>query len=182
MSEPQPGWRWCHKCQGLFFNGNPSKGACPFEMPPFAQPGGGGTSAPHDASQSGKYAMIKGESHGPPPPETFGDAAQQGGWRWCNKCQGLIFAENKTLGVCPKDKKHHDVTGSGHYAIASTNGQGHWRWCVKCEGLFFSEGGLLGDTHQAGVCPKDKKPHDGSQSRDYHLRFELVAGPPDVPK
>ena len=40
----QEGWRWCHKCEGLFFAGHPSQGRCP----------AGGS---HDASQSGHYAI-----------------------------------------------------------------------------------------------------------------------------
>lgn len=44
----QNGWRWCHKCQGFFFAGNPSQGVCP-----------AGDS--HDASQSGHYAALSGE-------------------------------------------------------------------------------------------------------------------------
>jgi hypothetical protein len=38
----QEGWRWCHKCEGLFFAGHPSQGRCP----------AGGS---HDASQSGRW-------------------------------------------------------------------------------------------------------------------------------
>jgi len=42
----QGNWRWCHKCQGMFFNGNPSHGVCPTD------------GQPHDGSQSGHYAAI----------------------------------------------------------------------------------------------------------------------------
>ena len=41
----QNGWRWCYKCQGFFFAGNPSQGVCPV----------GGS---HDASQSANYAAL----------------------------------------------------------------------------------------------------------------------------
>ncbi len=40
----QSSWRWCHKCQGLFFAGNPTSGACP---------AGGG----HDYAGSGDYSL-----------------------------------------------------------------------------------------------------------------------------
>src|SRR5437879_3945417 len=40
----QSGWRWCQKCQGLVFAGNPSPGPCP----------AGGQ---HDGGQSGAYAV-----------------------------------------------------------------------------------------------------------------------------
>jgi hypothetical protein len=29
LANAQANWRWCKKCQGLFFAGNPSKGVCP---------------------------------------------------------------------------------------------------------------------------------------------------------
>jgi hypothetical protein len=91
MSNVQPDWRWCHKCQGLFFAGNPSKGVCPADA------------NAHDASQSGKYDVIFGETVAPRPagPDTFGDLGQQGDWRWCSNCQGLFFAGHNTHGVCP---------------------------------------------------------------------------------
>ena len=42
----QDNWRWCNKCQGLTFGGNPAPGVCP----------AGGT---HDHAGSGNYALIK---------------------------------------------------------------------------------------------------------------------------
>jgi hypothetical protein len=45
----QNGWRWCHKCQGFFFAGNPSQGACPADH------------QAHDASQSAHYAAVVGD-------------------------------------------------------------------------------------------------------------------------
>ena len=45
MPTRQGGWRWCRKCQGFFFVGNPdNKGTCP----------AGGV---HDVSAGGRYAM-----------------------------------------------------------------------------------------------------------------------------
>jgi hypothetical protein len=89
----QNNWRWCHKCQALFFSGNPSQGVCP----------SGGS---HDASQSGHYAML------------FGDQVPrtQGGWRWCQKCQGLFFSGNPAQGPCPAGG-NHDSTQSGQYGV-----------------------------------------------------------------
>jgi len=42
----QDNWRWCHKCQGLAFAGNPSPGACP----------AGGL---HDHAGSGNYSLVQ---------------------------------------------------------------------------------------------------------------------------
>jgi hypothetical protein len=155
----QFGWRWCHNCQGMFFNDNPTQGVCP------ADSGGG----PHDATGSGKYEMIFGEDIAPTPagPNTFGDFGQQGGWRWCGNCQGLFFAGHGTLGVCPLHQRPHITLGSGNYAVTRGGPQEGWRWCHKCEGLFFA-----GDPSRQGVCPKDYGPHDASQSGVYGVNFE----------
>lgn len=40
----QDSWRWCHKCEGLFYNGNNTYGVCP----------AGGT---HSTSASGEYFL-----------------------------------------------------------------------------------------------------------------------------
>ncbi len=138
-------WRWCHKCQGLFFSGNPSQGVCPAD------------NQAHDGSQSGQYAAVSGD-----------DAqGQQAGWRWCHKCQGMFFSGNPSQGVCPVDKQPHDGSQSGHYAMTwvsentEVSGmQAGWRWCRKCQGFFFA-----GNPDQ-GACPAGGK-HDGSASARY---------------
>jgi hypothetical protein len=152
----QPGWRWCHKCQGMFFNDNPTKGVCPAD------------GKAHDASQSGKYVMSFGETEAAEPssPGTFGNVGQQGDWRWCSKCQGLFFAGHATHGVCPADNNQHTTAGSGHYAMRNSGKQNSWRWCQKCEGMFFA------GNASKGVCPADHKSHDASKSGNYGMFFE----------
>jgi hypothetical protein len=141
----QNGWRWCYRCQGLFFAGNPSQGACP----------AGGS---HDASQSGHYAML------------FSDAifGAQNNWRWCQKCQGLYFAGNPSQGTCPAGGSH-DASASGHYSLMFgdhvTGTQGSWRWCQKCQGLFFA-----GNPAQ-GPCPVGGN-HDSTASAPYGTPWE----------
>jgi len=79
--------------------------------------------------------------------------AAQNGWRWCRQCQGLWFAGNPTLGVCPATgTAGHSFTGSGNYTLPLTsdvfNGdQDGWFWCAQCAGLWF---GLSPTT---GECP-----------------------------
>ena len=152
-------WRWCHKCQGMFFSGNPTQGVCPKDK------------QPHDASQSGEYVAIMGES----------TQGQQGGWRWCQKCQGMFFSGNPSQGVCPADKKTHDGSQSGHYAIVwegPAGTQSGWRWCKKCQGFFFA-----GNPDQ-GSCPAGGT-HDGGASGRYgatwdELKTELTFNFPNV--
>jgi hypothetical protein len=165
----QGSWRWCHKCQGAFFAGHPTQGVCPADK------------KAHDESQSGAYVTRLNAESAPPGVTSmpfFGGtltspySGQQGGWRWCHKCEGLFFAGGSSQGVCPADQHTHDASQSGHYAVvfddgaAPAVGQIHWRWCYKCEGFFFA-----GNPSQ-GVCPSDNKPHDASKSGKYQLEFQ----------
>jgi hypothetical protein len=89
----QDNWRWCNKCQGLFWAGNPTSGACPT---------GGG----HNHQGSFNYNLDDGAG-GP----------LQDNWRWCNKCQGLFWAGNPTSGACPTGGGHNHQ-GSGDYSLS----------------------------------------------------------------
>jgi hypothetical protein len=113
----QSNWRWCHKCEGLFFGGNPNP-KCP----------AGGA---HEKVGSGNYFLA----HNLPPLPGW-----QSNWRWCNKCQGLFFGGNPNP-KCPAGGPH-DKTGSGNYSLlhnapVAPGQQNNWRWCNKCQGLFF---------------------------------------------
>ena len=88
----QSGWRWCKKCQGLFFGPGSPQSACP-------------AGGPHDGSTSGAYVM------------SFGNGGQdmQAGWRWCKKCQGLFFGPSSPQSACPAGGPH-DGSTSGAYS------------------------------------------------------------------
>jgi hypothetical protein len=90
----QLGWSWCHQCQGLWFSGNGTRGACP---------AGRG----HDNTGSNNYG-----------PNVNSGGGQQN-WRWCSLCQGMWFAGNNTAGWCPSfnGPQGHVLTGSGNYHI-----------------------------------------------------------------
>ena len=141
----QSDWRWCHKCQGLFFAANSgTSGVCP----------GGG---PHERGVSGNYTLA----HNAPAPDAQAD------WRWCHKCQGLFFGNNvPTVGVCPAGGPHERGI-SGNYALAHDSptavGQSDWRWCHKCQGLFFGN-----NVSVAGACPAGGH-HERQQSGNYTL-------------
>jgi hypothetical protein len=110
----QSDWWWCHKCQGLYFAGQPGS-VCP-------------AGGPHDLTGSSDYSLV------------LNDPAGQWNWRWCHKCQGLYFA-GQPGSVCPAGGPH-DMMGSGNYSLIIDNtaapGQHDWRWCHKCQGLYFS--------------------------------------------
>jgi len=82
----QAAWRFCNKCNALFFDGYPQKGSCP---------AGGGHAAqgymfvlPHDIGAGGPF---------------------QGFWRYCQKCHVMFFDESKT-------DKGRCAAGGGHSA------------------------------------------------------------------
>jgi hypothetical protein len=158
----QSGWRWCQKCQGTFFAGNPSQGVCPADH------------GSHDASRSAAYALPEGDGD---PAFARADLIQTG-WRWCHKCQGLFFANNASQGVCPADNQSHDSSeseaynfwvGDGTIFVATLpimSGQKGWRWCRKCQGMFFTE------NPNQGVCPAGQA-HDGSGSWRYTMLWDI---------
>lgn len=119
----QRNWRWCSKCQGMWFGGNPA-GPCP----------AGGK---HTKTGSGNYSLVHQATSAP----------GQSNWRWCSKCQGLWFGGNPA-GPCPTGGKH-TKSGSGNYTIAHQTGAGQqgWRWCYKCQGMWFA------GNNTAGKCP-----------------------------
>jgi hypothetical protein len=128
----QANWRWCRKCQGLAFGGNPTS-VCPK----------GGA---HDLSQSGDYVL---KANVAPLP------GHQSNWRWCNRCQGLAFGGQPTPGMCPAGSRHNHA-GSGDYLLpindANAEGQPNWRWCRKCQGLAYA-GGATGATREELALP-----------------------------
>jgi hypothetical protein len=131
----QAGWRWCSKCQGMFYamaTGN-HMGVCP----------AGGK---HIDAGSGHYLEVVG-----------GDAPGklQGGWSWCSKCMGFFYSRASEgaggMGHCPAGGTH-TKEGSGAYAaVIGEDGrrqQGGWRWCGKCMGMFYAR-----SRGTMGICP-----------------------------
>jgi hypothetical protein len=138
----QSNWRWCHKCQGLFFseNANPR---CP----------AGGA---HENQGSGLYVLA----HELPPTQDW-----QNDWRWCHKCQSLFFGGNPGP-RCPAGGPHENQ-GSGNYSLLHQVGdapgqQADWRWCNKCQSLFF------GGNITRSVCPTGGN-HSRTGSGNYSL-------------
>ncbi len=169
LDKQQGDWRFCTKCNSLFFNGYPAKGVCPA--------GGAHVAAgyvfvlPHDASTQGqtswrfcqkcqvmfydgspaKGRCAKGGAH-----EAAGygfvlpqmPAGTQADWRFCTKCKGLYFDGSPDKGHCPAGGAHtaagfvFDLPHDGN-----TNGQADWRFCHKCNGMFFD------GSSAKGICP-----------------------------
>ena len=139
----QDNWRWCNKCQGLTFAGNPEPGACSAQ----------GT---HDHAGSGNYRLFQNTS-----------LPGQDNWRWCTKCQGVSFAGGSSLGACAAGGAH-DHAGSGNYVLLQdlTTSlpftQDNWRWCSKCQVLAFAGNPTLGPCPAGGM-------HEHTGSGNYVL-------------
>lgn len=105
-SDPQSGWWWCGRCQGLFYGPQQDESYCP---------AGGthvnGTNIPGDPlapTNSFDYALTR---------DTDTDNGQ-GGWYRCIKCRGLWYGgSSHTGGICPQDLGNHDGSGSSTYYI-----------------------------------------------------------------
>jgi hypothetical protein len=91
----QPGWRFCDKCFGMFFNGNPGEPPPPKDVCPTDK-------KPHHA-QGFLFTLPSDATKGQP------------GWRFCDKCCGMFFAGNPggppTASHCPADEKPHEAQG-----------------------------------------------------------------------
>jgi hypothetical protein len=140
LPQTQEGWRWCFKCEAMFY-GAGGNSVCP----------AGGA---HDGSRSGPYRVM------------FNSAFPYGqnGWRYCTKCGGLHYG-GFGPGLCAAGGGH-DGSGSFDYRLVANSpykeGQRGWRYCKRCQGSFFS-----GSPTQ-GRCPAGG-PHDGSGSFDYSI-------------
>ncbi len=136
----QSGWRYCGKCQALFFQ------ALPSERSPFSDPSGPGivsnnlgacpAGGAHENS-CGDYALSQ-------------SGAGQSGWGVCGQCLSLFYTGNN-LGVCPAPQSH-TTKSSGPYFLTQNTGQSFprgvqtgWKWCSQCQGLYYAS--------IPGVCP-----------------------------
>jgi hypothetical protein len=76
-------WRFCVKCQVMFFDGYPNKGSCA---------GGGG-------HQAAGYMFVL-------PHDVPGTLRAQNNWRFCGKCQAMFFDGYPDKGRCPVGGGH----------------------------------------------------------------------------
>lgn len=124
----QEGWRWCNKCQGMFYGlasaSQGGLGVCP----------AGGT---HATAGSGYYYQRVG---------TDIANVQQGGWSCCPKCMGFFYSRASVgaggMGRCPAGAAHIKAGSPAYAAVVGGNAtgqQGGWRWCNKCMGMFYSQ-------------------------------------------
>jgi hypothetical protein len=188
---PPPGqanWRYCRKCQAMFYDGYPTKGLSPksgvhaaagwnfvlqHDIP---APGQNNwrycvkcqtlyfDGYPHSGRCVGQGHVADGYNY-VIPHDVAGPG--QSSWRYCTNCQLMFFDGYPQKGVCPQGGPH---TPAGYdFNLphdAPGPGQADWRFCSKCESLFFD------GFPDKGFCPAGG-PHTAA---GYNFRL-----PHDVP-
>lgn len=141
----EPNWRWCNRCDGLFFNGDGNdKGRCP---------AGGG----HTAGGVRNYVLPINAGNG------------EGDWKWCKLCQGLFWAGPGTSNKCPRGGSHDKFDKNVYFMPRNTGaGEGNWRWCTRCQGMFWAGKAVK------GKCPAGGQHTQGGNS-NYFLMAHNVA-------
>ena len=138
----QANWRWCRKCQGLYYAGTADNGTCL----------AGGA---HDGSASSNYVLSQ---DGRP---AVGDG--QARWHWCRKCMMLAFDGYAT---CAGGGSHINAGSSEHVVAFDSSvaaGQRGWRWCNSCYSLVYV------GTGSQGTCPGRSGGHSLGGSGQYVL-------------
>jgi hypothetical protein len=160
----QSDWRFCQKCQALFYDGYPDKGHCV---------GGGG-------HQAAGYNFMPSYNL----PET---PTAQTAWRYCTRCHAMFFDGYPDKGKCAAGGAHsaqgyvfvlpHDVPGT-------PTAQTAWRFCTKCHAMFY-------DGYQdKGLCQGHPLPpfvlggparHGGHEAAGYMFVLPHDLPPPPPP-
>jgi hypothetical protein len=142
----QDQWRWCSKCQALFYGGASHKGRCAAGG---EHVGGPGTSYNYLPGHIEFGWQADGQFH-------------QFNWRFCGRCLQMTYAGIET-GWCPGSGRHAPTT-SYNYAMVhdlprADYPQPGWRWCRKCQNIAYAGNG-------AGPCANSGR-HDHSGSYPY---------------
>ncbi|MFG3223941.1 hypothetical protein ACGF07_04035 [Kitasatospora sp. NPDC048194] len=132
----QPDWRFCARCNGLFWAPEDSAAGsvCPF----------GGEHVP-----AGWNFVLPNNMQGAT------DTTGQPDWRYCGKCHGLFHApQEEPGGACPAGDGHRPdgwifCLPSREQGARDSSGQPDWHLCATCHGLFWQPGGVP----NPGICP-----------------------------
>jgi len=167
MEPDQRDWRFCTKCNALFFNDHQhnARGKCPRDQ------------GPHDPHGFNFEPNFNPEFDLADTPTT------QARWRFCVKChvmfwQGSAPADRACAGGGPHEEAGFHfmlpVNRIGAPALVpeTPTGQGQWRFCGKCTSMFFN--GFA----DKGKCPRDGGTHSAIGDtfvlpHDQHPRIHL---------
>jgi hypothetical protein len=97
----QAGWRWCNKCNGLFWGDGVASSHCT----------AGGTHTPPEQTGSSNFTLPVGEPSTP---------SRQSDWRWCSNCQGLFYGGGVGSSHCAAGGTHAppEQSGSSSYTLS----------------------------------------------------------------
>jgi hypothetical protein len=118
-------WRFCQKCNAMFYNGLPQKFVCTGNRTTTALVGHGG----HEA-QGFVFDLPYDQ------PET---PNVQTGWRQCGKC-GVLFWQGAQPSVCIAGGAHEPAGNNfalPHDVPETDSMQAAWRPCSKCGAMFY---------------------------------------------
>jgi len=124
--ENQGDWRWCKKCDSLFFGGSIGVAKCSSGGPHTSE--GSGTYFPGTRPSGAPWKVLIAKKKL--------DSAVESNFRWCYVCATMVRA-NAGAGICINGGKH-DLTQSQNYAIHVFAGptthqtQGRFGTCSKC--------------------------------------------------
>jgi hypothetical protein len=118
VSKDRPNWRFCRKCQVMFYLGS-EKGSC----------AAGGQHLP----QGYNFYL---------PHDVPGSASAQNNWRQCRFCQGIFFNGYPQKGRCPATGRGHEGEKDSDYVLphdvgGTAKAQNQWRFCNKCFVMFY---------------------------------------------
>ena len=156
----QSDWRFCQKCQVMFYDGFPNKGVCEVGGGHLAQ--GFNFDLPYDMQET-PQAQVN--------------------WRFCSKCSAIYYDGSADKGHCPAGGAH---TAQGynftlpHDVAETANAQAAWRFCNNCKAMFYD------GFPSKGTCPAHVVPgprgvvHIGhvAQGFNFVLPHDLPAAEP----
>jgi hypothetical protein len=101
-------------------------------------------------------------------------SGEMANWRWCKKCQGLVYVGDKQPATpCPAGGTHVQ-DGSSNYSLsfgkAEKGEQEHWKGCRHCKCLVYTEA-----EQPAGRCPAGGT-HVPLSSGDFNVKMGTPAG------
>ncbi|WFB09783.1 hypothetical protein LRS74_24095 [Streptomyces sp. LX-29] len=146
------GFRWCNRCQGMWFRSSGDSGHCPVHH---------WWDHSHYEEGSGTYWFTDGTPQ--PGQDRFGMLAL----KWCLTCKAAYFSGGR--GVCPNNENGHTPSARTFRIetdlqppLSNFPKQGGWCRCRRCRALFYLP--HLGRSH----CPAATGPtpwHDGAYVR-----------------
>ncbi|PRY01429.1 hypothetical protein [Allonocardiopsis opalescens] len=134
------GFRWCGRCQGMWFAFGGDNGHCPVHH---------WWDHNHQQDGSAHYWFV--DERPAPGQDSFGMLAL----KWCQTCKGAFFGGGP--GVCPNNSAGHTpsvrtfrIESNLLAPLSGFAKQGGWRRCVGCRALFF-----MGNGREVTHCPAE---------------------------